>query len=263
MSDNRISPHDCLIGILRYASRTIRRSIGRKRREEKERKGKERRVVKSYSAGLGLSITSHQSKQLNVVNSLRSSAIPFAPKTQRSGEAMKNLAYLMTLSFDAPVGGVNKSENENDRGSVVIGGLLDGKTHVIPIARNDTKTTRSRSITPECESGLFLKGGPWPPGSLPRLCTPYINSPQAQNPTLSLSIAKSSTKKRRCCITATYVQRRKRNSNNCCIAGESTDGSFFTAKAMAKVHVAMLGAQPRLHTNVPFILKQASEYSIR
>ena len=147
----------------------------------KRRKGKERRVVKSYSAGLGLSITSHHGKQLNVVNSRRSSAIPFAPKLKRSGEAMKNLAYLMTLSFDAPVGGVNRNKNENDRGSIVIGGLLDGKTHVIPIALNDTKTTRSRSIsrsiTPECKSGLFLKGAPCTPGPFPRLCTPYINSP--------------------------------------------------------------------------------------
>ena len=102
------------------------------------RKGKERRMVKSYSAGLGLSITSHQGKQLNVANSLRSSAIPFAPKTKGSGEATKNLAYLMTSSFDTLVGGVNKNKNENDRGSVVIGGLLDGKTHVILIALNDT-----------------------------------------------------------------------------------------------------------------------------
>ena len=66
----------------------------------------------------------------------------------------------MTLSFDTPVGGVNKNKNENGRGPIVIGGLLGGTTHVIPIALNDTKTTRSRSITPECESGLFLKGAP-------------------------------------------------------------------------------------------------------
>ncbi len=59
----------------------------------------------------------------------------------------------------------------NDRGSVVIGDLLDGKTHVIPIALNDTKTTRSKLPLNE-KPGLFLKGASW---LLPRLCTPYIN----------------------------------------------------------------------------------------
>ena len=84
-----------------------------------------------------------------------------------------------------------------------------------------------------------------------------INSPKPKPyPTLSLSIVQSLTKKRRRCITATYVYVQRRGMITTAASSENlsiiTDGSFFTAKAMANiVHVALLAAQPLLHTNVP------------
>ena len=88
--------------------------------------------MKSYSGGFELSMASHSSQASNSTESLDIVKCSAAPqlrnpiRTSRSGEAMsEESAYLMTSSFDAGGGGVN------DRGSVVIGGLDYGKTHVI------------------------------------------------------------------------------------------------------------------------------------
>lgn len=64
-------------------------------------------MVKSCSVKLDLSVSSHQYKQLDVVKCSTAPQLRNPIRTQRSGEAVKNLTYLMTSSFDAAVGGVN------------------------------------------------------------------------------------------------------------------------------------------------------------
>ena len=86
-------------------------------------------MVKSYSVGSSsqaspvISTSKHFLQKVGLSSNAPQLRNP--TRTKRSGEAVKNLAYLMTSSFDAGVGGVS------DRGPVVIGGLLRGKTHVI------------------------------------------------------------------------------------------------------------------------------------
>ncbi len=52
-------------------------------------KQKGRRMVKSYSVGLELSIASHQHKQLNVVKCSAAPQLRNPIRTKRSGEAVK------------------------------------------------------------------------------------------------------------------------------------------------------------------------------